>query len=83
MKGLAEYLRSGVRMPKLKEIEINYDQVRELVYQLEFNKKMALIKEVIKDKRYQDDFYRFTELLVQKHNIPKMSESELDTFLHK
>lgn len=70
-------------MPKLKEIEINYDQVRELVYQLEFNKKMALIKEVIKDKRYQDDFYRFTELLVQKHNIPKMSGSELDTFLHK
>ena len=70
-------------MPKLKEIEINYDQIRELVYQLEFNKKMALIKEVIKDKRYQDDFYRFTELLVQKHNIPKMSESELDTFLHK
>ncbi len=70
-------------MPKLKEIEINYDQVRELVYQLEFSKKMALIKEVIKDKRYQDDFYRFTELLVQKHNIPKMSESELDTFLHK
>jgi len=30
-------------MPKLKKIEINYDQVRELVYQLEFNKKMALI----------------------------------------
>ncbi len=32
-------------MPKLKEIDINYEQVRDLVYQLAFEKKMALIKE--------------------------------------
>lgn len=70
-------------MPKLREIEINYSQVRDLVYQLRFDKKMALIKEITKDKRYQEDFYRFTEALVHKHNIPQMNESELDTFLHK
>ncbi len=70
-------------MPKLREIDINYDQIRDLVYQLEFDKKMALIKEVIKDKRYQNDFYRFTESLAQKHDIPEMKESELDTFLHE
>jgi hypothetical protein len=70
-------------MPKLREIDVNYDQIRDLVYQLEFEKKMALIKDVVKDKRYQNDFYRFTESLVQKYNIPEMDESELDIFLHE
>ena len=75
--------KAGGNMPKLKEIDINYDQVRNLVYQLAFEKKMALIKEIVKDSRYQEDFYRFTESLVRKHNIPQMNESELDTFLHE
>jgi len=70
-------------MPKLKEIDVNYDQIRDLVHQLEFEKKMALIKDVVKDRCYQDDFYRFTESLVQKYNIPEMSETELDSFLHE
>ncbi len=70
-------------MPKLREIDVNYDQIRDLVYQLEFEKKMALIKDVVKDKRYQNDFYRFTESLVQKYNIPEMDDSELDTLLHE
>ncbi|MBW1754002.1 MAG: hypothetical protein JRJ46_13105 [Deltaproteobacteria bacterium] len=70
-------------MPKLREIDVNYDQIRDLVYQLEFEKKMALIKDVVKDKRYQNDFYRFTESLVKKYNIPEMDESELDTLLHE
>ncbi len=70
-------------MPKLREIDVNYDQIRDLVYQLEFEKKMALIKDVVKDKRYKNDFYRFTESLVQKYNIPGMDESELDTLLHE
>lgn len=72
-----------VQMPKLREIEINYSQVRDLVYQLRFDKKMALIKEITKDKRYQEEFYRFTESLVRKRNIPQMNESELDAFLHE
>jgi hypothetical protein len=70
-------------MPKLREIDVNYDQIRDLVYQLEFEKKMALIKDVVKDKRYQNDFYRFTESMVKKYNIPEMDESELDTLLHE
>jgi hypothetical protein len=69
-------------MPKLREIEINYSQVRDLVYQLRFDKKMDLIKEITKEKRYQEDFYRFTESLIRKRNIPQMNESELDAFLH-
>ena len=77
------YLKEEIKMPKLREIDVNYDQIRDLVYQLEFEKKMALIKDVVKDKRYQNDFYRFTESLVQKYNMPEMDESELDTFLHE
>lgn len=69
-------------MPKLKEININYEQVRDLVYQLAFEKKMAPIREIVKDRRYQEDFYRFAESLVKKYNIHRMNESELDAFLH-
>ncbi|EMS77165.1 MULTISPECIES: hypothetical protein [Desulfotignum] len=69
-------------MPKLREIDIDYDQIRELVCQLAFSKKMSLIREIVKDKRYQEDFYAFTESLAKKYNIPEMNEQELDVFLH-
>ena len=70
-------------MPKLREIDIDYEQIRDLVYQLAFEKRIALIKEIVRDKRYREDFYRFTESLTKKYDIPEMTESELDTFLHK
>lgn len=70
-------------MPKLKQIEIDYEQIRDLVSQLAFEKRIALIKDIVKDKRYQDEFYRFTESLTKKYDIPEMTESELDNFLHK
>ncbi len=69
-------------MPRLKEIDINYEQVRDLFSQLDFEKKMALIKEVIKDKRYREIFYAYTEELATKYKIPAMSEKELDAYLH-
>jgi hypothetical protein len=43
---------------------------------------MSLIREIVKDKRYQEDFYAFTESLAKKYNIPEMNEQELDVFLH-
>lgn len=70
-------------MPKLKEIDINYDQIRELVRQLNFEKKITLIRDVIKEKGYRENFYAYTEHLTKKYNIPRMSEEELDTFLHE
>lgn len=70
-------------MPKLKDIDINYDQIKDLVYQLNFNKKMALIKEIVNDKNYKNNFYHFSESLKQKHDIPDMNEYELDIFLHE
>jgi hypothetical protein len=70
-------------MPKLKDVDINYEQIRELVRQLEFEKKMDLIREVIKEKGYKENFYLYTEGLTKKYNIPKMSEEELDKFLHE
>ncbi len=73
---------SGGNMPKLKNIDINYEQIRDLVFQLEFEKKMTLIKDLTKNKTYQKNFYKFTELLKEKHNILRMTEDELDNFLH-
>ncbi len=70
-------------MPKLKEIDINYEQIRDLFLQLDFGKKIALIKEVVKDKKYRENFYAYTEGLAKKYKIPQMSEKELDAFLHK
>ncbi len=69
-------------MPKLKDIDINYEQIKDLVKQLDFEKKMALIREVAGERGYKKKFYKYTEQLVKKHKIPKMSERELDAFLH-
>jgi len=70
-------------MPKLKELEVSYDQIKNLVYQLDFEKRMDLIREVIREQRYRESFYAYTESLAKKYNIPKMSEEELDAFLHE
>jgi hypothetical protein len=69
-------------MPKLKDVEINYNQIRELVGQLDFEKKMALIREVSKEREYKKNLYKYTEKLAKKYNIAKMSEDELDAVLH-
>jgi len=69
-------------MPKLKEIDINYEQIKGLVYQLAFEKKLALIQDLVTEKSYRENFYRYTESFIAKYNIPKMNESQLDGFLH-
>ena len=70
-------------MPKLKDVDINYEQIKDLVYQLTFEKKMSLIKEIVSDKDYQKNFYSFSEGLKKKHGIPEMDDSELDAILHE
>ncbi|MBT9145848.1 MAG: hypothetical protein DDT42_01725 [candidate division WS2 bacterium] len=70
-------------MPRLKEIDINYEQIGDLFSQLDFEKKMMLIKGVIRDKRYRENFYTYTEGLAKKYRIPEMNEEELDAFLHR
>jgi hypothetical protein len=69
-------------MPKVKGSDIDYDQLRGLVLKLEFKKKMSLIKEIIREKEYRDNFYHYSESLLEKYNIPQMTEDELDAFLH-
>ena len=69
-------------MSKINKINISYDQLRELVLQLEFKKKMNLINDIIREKEYKKDFYSYTESLLVKYNIPNMNEDELDDFLH-
>ena len=53
-------------MPKLKKVDINYEQIVELVRQLEFEKKIALIREVIEEKGYKEKFYLYTQALTKK-----------------
>jgi len=69
-------------MPKLKEIDIDYEQIKGLVCQLAFEKKLTLIKELVTEKSYRESFYRYTESFVKKYNIPEMNEPQLDDFLH-
>jgi hypothetical protein len=69
-------------MPRLKNIDVNYSQIKDLVFQLAFEKKMALIGEIVKDKDYLGNFYQYSESLTKKHGIPQMNEPELDNFLH-
>lgn len=70
-------------MPKLKEVDITYRQIADLVSQLEFEEKMSLIKTLVREKDYRDNFYNYTEALRRKYNIPMMNEEELDDFLHQ
>jgi hypothetical protein len=70
-------------MPKLKNLEINYEQIKDLVLQLDFEQKMLLIKELCKDKAYKENFYKYTEELAKESGIKKMDEEELDAFLHR
>jgi len=69
-------------MPNLKEIDVDYEQIKGLVCQLAFEKKLSLIKELVTEKSYRESFYRYTESFLEKYNIPEMNESQLDDFLH-
>jgi hypothetical protein len=69
-------------MPVLKKMEFSETEVFELVKQLDFSKKIALIEEITSEDDYKNRFYAYTESLAQKHDIPEMSEEELDDFLH-
>jgi hypothetical protein len=62
--------------------EISFNQIKKMVFQLDFNKKMDLIRAISKEPRYRENFYEYTESLVKKYNIPQMSEEKLDNFLH-
>ncbi|MBA7549089.1 hypothetical protein ES705_41562 [subsurface metagenome] len=69
-------------MPKLREIDVDYEQIKGLVSQLAFEKKLALIKELVTEKSYRERFYLYTESFLKKYNIPEMNESQLADFLH-
>jgi hypothetical protein len=70
-------------MSKAKEVEINYEQIKKMIKQLDFEKKLTLIREIVSESEYRKGFYKYTEGLAKKYRIPKMSEEALDEFLHK
>ncbi len=69
-------------MANLEESKMSFNQIKKMVFQLDFNKKMDLIRAISKESGYREDFYEYTESLVKKYNIPQMSEERLDSFLH-
>ncbi len=69
-------------MPTLKEVEFSEEQIYELLKQLDFKKKMALIRKIAKERDYRDNFYAYTEDLARQYNIPDMTEVELADLLH-
>lgn len=54
-----------------------------MVRQLDFEKKVALIREIVSASGYRKGFYDYTQGLAKKYRMPKMSEEELDKFLHQ
>jgi hypothetical protein len=70
-------------MSRLKNINFDYNKIKDLVCQLAFEKKIALISVIIKDKDYRGNFYEYSASLARKYNIPEMNETELDNYLHK
>ncbi len=69
-------------MTNLDKTTINFDQIKKIVFQLDFDQKMDLIRAISKEPRYREKFYEYTESLAKKYNIPQMSEETLDNFLH-
>jgi hypothetical protein len=70
-----------MRMSGLKDRDINFEQIVELVRQLEFEKQMALIKAILSEKEYREHFYQYSEDIRKKHQIPSIKEEELNAFL--
>ena len=69
-------------MPKLNDMEISYEQIKDIILKLDFEQKMLLIKTLTRDNSYRENFYKYTEELAKKRGIRKMNQEELDTFLH-
>ena len=67
-------------MSNVDGAEISFSRLKDLVFQLDFKKKMDLIKAISKEVTYREEFYQYTESLARKYNIPQMSDQELDAF---
>jgi len=51
ISGRAKRISQG--MPKLRDMEIDYGEIKGLVCQLAFEQKLSLIKELVTDKSYE------------------------------
>jgi hypothetical protein len=61
----------GMYIARIKNIDVNYNQIKELVCQLAFEKKMALIKEIVKIKIIGKIFISFQSLWRKNIMYPK------------
>jgi len=70
-------------MRKIKQAPTDYKQIKKMIKQLKFEKRITLIREIISESGYKKEFYEYTEGLVKKYGFPRMRDEELDKFLHK
>jgi hypothetical protein len=57
-------------MSKVKEEEMNYKQLRKIVRNLDFEKKVTLMREIVSASGYRKGFYDYTQGLRHSGHIP-------------
>lgn len=70
-------------MAKLREIEIPFKEVINLIKQLDLKQKYQVIREIVRDEEYWRNFYVSARKLAEEKGFASMSEKELDGLLHE
>lgn len=70
-------------MPKLKELEVEYSQVVDLVSQLDLKQKLSLILSVFDIKRWKELVYAVGEHIAKEKGYADLKEEDLDRILHE
>lgn len=71
-----------MKAAKKFEDKNDVERLAKVVRDLDFPDKMELLRRVFATRSYRKQFYKYTEQLSRKYKIPKMTEKELDEFLH-
>ncbi|MEM2933239.1 MAG: hypothetical protein QW622_03490 [Candidatus Pacearchaeota archaeon] len=70
-------------MPKLKEIEINYEDIADLVRQLSPKERIALLLSAIGVEKWRNIVYAYAEKLAKEKGFDKLTEDDLNHLLHE
>ena len=70
-------------MPKLKELEVEYPQIVELVKQLNLNQRISLVLSVFEVKGWKELVYAVGEHIAKERGFFSLKEEELDRILHE
>lgn len=68
-------------MPKLKEIEVNYEDIADLVRQLSPKERIALLLSAIGIEKWKGIVYAYAEKLAKEKGFDKLTEDDLNRLL--